>query len=288
MQLFDAHCHLADRAFASDLEAVLTRAWEAGLVGVVCVGYDVGSSRAAIALAEREARVWAAVGVHPHNAGEADSAGVSLEALRAEIGSLARHPKVVAIGEAGLDYYRDLSPRPVQLAVFRLQAELALELGLPLLVHDRDAHAETLAVLQDCYGSGGARPCGADRPDDGGCSPGHPGGSLDGRAGVMHCFSGDQALAEACLALGFLLSFAGPLTYPKADRVRAVAAAVPAERILVETDSPYLAPQARRGRRNEPAFVAEVATGLALARGIAPERAASLTTGNARRLFALG
>lgn len=278
MQLFDTHCHLADRAFAADREAVLARAWEAGLVAALCVGYDVASSRAAIALAVRQDRVWAAVGVHPHNAGEEGAARASLAALQAEIRSLARHPKVVAVGEAGLDFYRDLSPRPVQASVFRLQAELALELGLPLLVHDRDAHDETLAVLGEHYG-GGAAP--------GRAGVGGPAAGLDKRAGVMHCFSGDQALAEACLALGFYVSFAGPLTYPKADRARAVAAAVPAERVLVETDCPYLAPQAHRGRRNEPAFVAEVAAGLALARGITLEQTASLTTGNARRLFAL-
>ncbi len=266
MRLFDTHCHLDDRAFR-DVDVILARAWRAGLVGALCAAADLGSSRAAIALAHRDRRLWASVGVHPHSAASDLAARGSARGLKAELRTLAKGPKVVAVGEAGLDFYRDLSPRPVQKDVFRLQAELARELGLPLIVHDRDAHAETLAILREVYGRPAA--VGAARP------------------GVLHCFSGDLAMAEACLDLGFYISFAGPLTYPKADETRRVAAAAPSDRILVETDSPYLAPQSLRGKRNEPALVAEVTARLAEVRGISVEETGSLTTDNAYRLFAI-
>ncbi|MEW6033092.1 MAG: TatD family hydrolase [Bacillota bacterium] len=262
MELFDTHCHLADRAYARDLDEVLARARASGVVGLACVGYDVASSRAAVELAGRHDHVWAVVGVHPHHAREAGRDFIG------ELRLLARRPRVVAIGEAGLDFYRDLSPRPVQKDVFRRQVDLALELGLPLVVHDRDAHEETLDVLSRAYG--GSRP--GDRPI---------------RAGVMHCFAGDAAKARVCLDLGFHLSFAGPITFPKAERAREAAAATPLGSLLVETDCPYLAPQSRRGRRNEPAFVVEVAAALAAVKGVAPEEAAARTTENARRLFGL-
>lgn len=261
MELFDTHCHLADRAFRADLDEALARARLAGVAGMVCVGYDLASSRAAAELAGREERVWAAVGIHPHDAARAGRGWV------AELRKLARRDKVVAIGETGLDFYRDLSPRPAQKDVFRRHLELALELGLPVIVHDRDAHDETVEILREAHAgqSGGATP-----------------------PGVMHCFSGGPDHAQACLGLGFCLSFAGPLTYPKSDKVREIAAAAPADRLLVETDAPYLAPQAQRGHRNEPAFVAEVAAALAAVRGVSPKEAAALTTANARRLFGLG
>jgi TatD DNase family protein len=262
MELFDTHCHLTDRAFRPDLEEVLARARAAGVVGMVCVGYDLESSRAAVALAEREDDVWAAVGLHPHYAVRA---GRDLEAA---LRSLARHPKVVAVGETGLDFYRDLSPRDVQKAVFLRQIEVALGTGLPLIVHDRDAHDETLQILEEAYG----------RRDGAGDRRG-------GRSGVMHCFSGDEAMARSCVELGFSLSFTGTVTLPRASRVRAVAASVPEERLLIETDCPYLAPQSRRGRRNEPAYIGEVAAALAAARGDAPDRLALLTSRNARTLF---
>ncbi len=262
MELFDTHCHLTDRAFRADLEEVLARARAAGVVGMVCVGYDLESSRAAVALAEREDDVWAAVGLHPHYAARA---GRDLEAT---LRSLVRHPKVVAVGETGLDFYRDLSPRDVQRAVFLRQIEVALGNGLPLIVHDRDAHDETLEILEEAYG---------DRTD--------AGDPREGPSGVMHCFSGDEAMARSCVELGFSISFTGTVTLPRASRLRAVAASVPEERLLIETDCPYLAPQSHRGRRNEPAYVAEVAAALAAARGDAPDRLALLTSRNARTLF---
>lgn len=260
MRLFDTHCHLIDRAYAQDIDRVLDRAWRAGLAGAICVGYDLSSSLASVSLAGRDARLWAAVGVHPH-----DASRVSGEDFEKRLREMARDDKVVAIGETGLDFYRDLSPRPAQREVFRRQVRLALELGLPLIVHDRDAHEETLSVLREFYSS-----TAGDRP-----------------RGVMHCFSGDTGMAEACLGLGFYISFAGPLTYPKAEKARSVARVVPWDRLLVETDCPYLSPQSRRGRRNEPAHVADVVVALAAVKGVPPEEAARRTSRNARTLFGL-
>jgi len=259
MELFDTHCHLNDPAFRTDLGEVLARARRAGLRGAVCVGIDLASSRAALSLARREPDLWAAVGVHPHHAAE-----VGPDVVK-ELRRLAAHPEVVAIGETGLDFYRDLSPRPVQREVFRRQIELAKELGLPLIVHDRDAHRDILDIL-------------AKAPDPAASAGG-------GRAGVMHCFSGDDEMARSCVELGFYVSFAGPITFPKGDRARSVAAIVPPDRLLIETDCPYLAPQSRRGRRNEPAFLTETAAALAEVLGRTTEAAAALTTRNARRLF---
>ncbi len=277
LTLFDSHCHLADRAYASDLELTLSRARQAGVVGMLCVGYDLRSSRAAVSLAERHDDIWAAVGVHPHYADEVASA---LPRLETGLRTLVRHPKVVALGETGLDFYRDLSPRPAQRNVFRRQVEVSLELGLPLLVHDREAHEETLQILREYYGG---------RRVSAGAGPGAvPGGPERFRVGIMHCFSGDAGLAAACLDLGFHLSFAGPLTYPKSDQARRTAASVPRERLLIETDCPYLAPQSHRGRRNEPALVADVALALAEARGVSPSEIAATTTANARELLGLG
>lgn len=263
MEFFDTHCHLADRAFRADLPAVLARAWRAGLVGAVCVGYDLDSSRAAVRLAEQDPRLWAAVGIHPHYVAQADPD------FPDRLAELARHPRVVAIGESGLDYYRDLSPRSMQRAAFQRHIELAQKLGLPIIVHDRDAHQETLEVLAAAFGPAPA----ADL-----ASPGRP-------VGVMHCFSGDAAMALASVELGLAVSFAGPITYPRADQTREAAAAVPADRLLVETDCPYLAPQSRRGRRNEPAWVAEVLAAAAAARSESPAAIARYSTNNARNLF---
>ena len=275
MRLFDTHCHLMDRAFDPDREAVLSRAWDAGLVGVLCLGYDLASSRAAVALARENQRVWAAVGIHPHHAAAEKAAHRSPGGLEAALRSLARQPRVVALGEAGLDFYRNLSPRPVQREVFELQAALALELGLPLVVHDRDAHDETLAVLTEHYAGR------ASDPVQGSSARRRPG------VGVMHCFSGDWDLASACLQLGFDISFAGPLTFPGADKMRAVAAKVPVGRLLAETDAPYLAPAPHRGKRNEPAHVEQVARTLAAVRGVSAEELASLTTANALSFLGL-
>jgi TatD DNase family protein len=268
MRLFDTHCHLADRAYTVDLAEVLSRARLAGVVGMLCVGYDLRSSRAAVSLAERHEDIWAAVGVHPHYAGEVVS---TLPALAVGLRSLARHPKVVAIGETGLDFYRDLSPRAAQRDAFRCQVEVSLDVGLPLVVHDRDAHEETMAVLQEYYRE----------------SPGRVREAGGAGVGVMHCFSGSPALALACRNLGFLISFAGPVSFPKADENRRAAESVPLGGLLIETDCPYLAPQSRRGRRNEPAYVVEVVAALAAVHRMTAPEIAKATEANARRLFGL-
>jgi TatD DNase family protein len=237
--LFDTHAHLHDAAFDADREAVLVRARAAGVTRILTVGTDPATSRQAVALAGAHAEVYAAVGIHPHDAAPADTA--ALEAIAA----LARAPRVVAIGEIGLDFYRNLSPPETQRAAFRTQLALARELGKPVLLHCRNAHAELLDVLAaDGVGAAG---------------------------GVMHCFSGDLTVAERCLALGLLVSLAGPVTYPNARRLWEVARGVPLDGLILETDCPYLPPQPWRGQRNEPGYLAVTAARVAELRGIAPE-----------------
>ncbi len=252
--LVDTHTHLDFPQFDGDRQAVLERAAQAGVEWMVDVGADLASSRRAVALAAGEPRLWAAVGVHPH-----DAATVTPAAL-AELRALAQNPRVVAIGEIGLDYYRDLSPRPVQRSALEAQLALARELGLPVIVHNRDAHEETLAILRT------AAPW----------------------RGVMHCFSGDAAFARAVLDLGLYIGIAGPVTYPKAQTLAEVARLVPLARLLVETDCPYLAPQARRGQRNEPAYVRLIAERVAELRGLTLAALARVTSENARVLFGPG
>lgn len=253
--LIDSHAHLNDRRFETDREEVLVRARGAGLAAVVNVGFDLPSSAACLELADRHPFLFAAVGVHPH-----DAAGVPPDYLE-RLWELARHARVVALGEMGLDYYRNLSPRAVQEKVFREQLALARELDLPVIIHDREAHAAVLDILRK----------------DG----------LGRRGGVMHCFSGDWALAGECLELGLYISLAGPVTYPNAQKTREVAAKVPLDRLLVETDCPYLPPQPWRGKRNEPAFLRRVVEEIAALRGATAAEVAAATTENARRLFGL-
>jgi len=250
MALIDSHAHLDFPQFDTDREAVIARAREAGLAAILNVGADLPSSRAAVALAEQYDFIYAAVGVHPHDARTVTPA--VLDELRA----LARHPKVVAVGEIGLDYYRDLSPRPVQRQVFADQLALATELALPVVIHSREAYDDVLAALRGWQG-----------------------------AGVIHSYSAGLERLEEVLALGFFASISGPVTFRRAHRLRAVAAAVPLERLLVETDCPYLTPVPYRGRRNEPAYVRYVAEAVARARGISDEALARATADNARRLF---
>nr|HID14313.1 TatD family deoxyribonuclease [Anaerolineae bacterium] len=274
MRLIDSHAHLDFPQFDADREAVIARAREAGLVAILNVGTDLASSRAAVRLAEKYDFIHAAVGVHPHDAKTVTRA--VLDELRA----LARHPKVVAIGEIGLDYYRNLSPRPVQRRVFADQLALAAELRLPVVVHSREAHDDVLAVLRGWVGlpSGG----GAE-----GRLASLPVGGAEGGCGVLHSYSAGPEHLEEVLELGFSIGIAGPVTFPRADRLRAVATAVPLERLLVETDCPYLTPRPYRGRRNEPAYVQYVAEAVARARGGSAERVAQTTADNARRLFGI-
>jgi TatD DNase family protein len=235
--LFDTHAHLHFPEFAADLPGALRRAREAGVRWMLTVGTSLEGSRAALALADREPDVWAAVGIHPHDAAEADEA--ALDELRRLAES---SPRVVAIGETGLDFFRDLSPRDVQREAFRRQLDLARRVGKPALIHCRDAHAETLAILAEA--------------------------GIDEAGGIMHCFSGDVEVARRCLDLGLMISLAGPVTYKNARALPEVARFVPEDRLVVETDCPFLPPQPYRGKRNEPAYLPLVAARVAELRGL--------------------
>jgi len=252
-ELFDTHAHLHVPEFADDLPAVLERARAAGVQRMVTIGTDVATTTAALALAARLDGVWATAGIHPHDAGDAD------EAAFADIERLARDARVVAIGEIGLDFFRNLSPREAQERTFRRLLDLARRLGKPAVMHCRDAHAETLAVLAE------------ERVHEVG--------------GIMHCFSGDVAIARRCLDLGLTISLAGPVTYPNARALPDVARFVPADRLVVETDCPFLPPQGHRGRRNEPAHLALTAARVAELRGEPLATLGPRMSDNARRLF---
>ena len=259
--LVDSHAHLNHEDYRGEVEQVLARAREAGVVTIVNVGFDLPSSEAAVAQAHELPGVFAAVGMHPHDARTLDR-----EAL-ARLEELAHDEAVVAVGEIGLDFYRDLSPRDVQRGAFRRMLDLAEAVGKPVIIHNRDAHAEVLAILAERMG-GGLR-------------------------GVMHCFSGDEDFARRCVELGFHVGIAGPITFrPKRGaagptELEQVASAVPLDRLLVETDCPWLAPEPRRGRRNEPAYVRFVAARVAELRGMAPEELAEATSENAFGLFGI-
>jgi TatD DNase family protein len=251
-RLVDTHCHLDLDAFDADRDAVLARARAAGVDRVLVPATDLASSRRAVALAEQHPEVRAAVGVHPNEAGD-----FSAETL-AELRDLAQHPQVDAIGEIGIDLYWHTVALEKQQQAFRSQLELAAELDRPAIIHDREAHAEVMAGLR----------------------------AVTPRAGVvLHSFSGDQSMAEQALAAGFYLGVAGPLTYRKNDGLRDIFRTALLERILIETDAPYLTPQARRGTRNEPAYVRWVAEKLAEVRASSLEQVALATTANAARLF---
>lgn len=258
MRLVDSHCHLDDPRFDADRDAVVERALEAGVCRMLSIGSGNGPPdlEAAIRMAERYGPVLASVGVHPHDARKATP-----ETWR-RMEELLAHPKVVAVGEIGLDYYYDNSPRDCQREVFAAQLDLARNAGKPILIHTRDAWEDTWLLLEKHWGGG---------------APG----------GVLHCFSGGPEEAARGVEQGFHLAFGGVLTFPKADKVRAAAAAAPAERLLVETDAPYLAPVPMRGRRNEPAYVAEIARRLAACRGVSADEVAEQTTANFERLFGL-
>ena len=254
--LIDTHAHLDDRKLARDLDAVLRRAAEAGVERIVTVGADLPSSRRAARIAQEREAVSATVGVHPHDAQTVNDKAIE------ELARLAEDENVVAIGETGLDYYRNLSPRDAQRAAFERHIGLALQLGLPLVVHCRDAWPDCLDILERR--------------------------APEGLKGVAHCFSGDAEIGARLRAIGFHISFAGNITYPNAEGLRKAAAKISAEAILVETDCPYLSPQPVRGRTNEPAFVVHTADELARVYGLSVEDVARVTAFNADRLFGLG
>ena len=247
--------------FDADRDEVVARALEAGLDAIISPGVDLESSRRAIRLAERYDQVFATVGFHPHDAQRFDDNACT------ELSGLCQHRKVVGIGEIGLDFYRDLSPRAAQIEAFTRQLDLAASLGLPVVVHDREAHGETLHCVK----------LWVDRTT----------GYVDRPRGVMHCFSGDLALADQYVEMGFLVSIAGPITYPKSDRLALVAGDLGLHHLLIETDAPYLSQVPFRGKRNEPGRVRLVAEAVAARRGISPRDLAEATRQNARRLFRL-
>jgi TatD DNase family protein len=258
MDLIDSHAHIDFPQFAEDRQAVLERARQAGIATLVAIGTGPGPEKldAALPFAEQHDWIYATVGIHPHEAKE-----VTPQHLE-ELTRLAKHPRVIAWGEIGLDYFYDHSPRDTQANVFRWQMERAQAARLPIIIHCRDAWDDCLSLVEQHWKS-------------------------TALGGILHCFTGTLRQARRGLELGFLVSFAGNATYPKAQSIRDVAKELPLDRILIETDAPYLAPQAYRGRRNEPAYVAEVAKTLGSVRNLAPEEIAATTASNFRRFFGI-
>ena len=286
-KLFDTHAHLHDPRIGDDLPDVMARASEAGVDRIVTVGCSLEDSRNAIAVAEQYDNVWATLGVHPHDAKGWDDATAD------HFRRLAESDQVVAIGEIGLDFYRNLSPRPDQYRAFEAQLALADELELPVVIHSRDAHEETYNILQQWVGSlSPPAPQGkTSRPHS--ASPPAARGEMSRRdrggppVGVIHCFSGDADLAHRYHNLGFQISFAGPVTYPKNEALREAAKSLPPEAIVIETDAPYLSPQPQRGKRNEPANIRFTANQIAEVRSESLNAITNQTTLNAVRLFGL-
>ena len=256
MELIDSHAHIDFPQFAEDREAMLDRARAAGVTTLLAIGTGPGPEKldSALPFAEKHDWIYATIGIHPHEAKEVTTAHLD------ELARLAKHPKVIAWGEIGLDYFYDHSPRETQLKVFREQMALAQQAKLPIIIHCRDAWPDCMNMLEDHW-----KPTGI--------------------GGILHCFSSTLEDARRGIEMGFLISFAGNSTYPKAQNLRDVAKALPLEKILIETDSPYLAPQAYRGKRNEPAYVAEVARTIASVRDLSPDEIAAATSENFRRLF---
>jgi TatD DNase family protein len=255
MMLVDSHCHLTDAQFDADRDAVVQRATSAGVVAMVCAGADVESSRAAVRLAEQYASVYAVVGIHPEHAQEFND-----DVLKT-IRELAQHRQVVGIGEIGLDFhYADAAPREAQEKNFIAQLDLAQELGLPVVIHDRDAHDALMEILRKRGNKS---------------------------RGILHCFSGDLPMAREAIDLGYFVSFAGNLTFQNARQLREIVAAAPLDRVVIETDAPYLAPMPHRGKRNEPAYVARVAEKIAEIKNLPLQTVQDTTMRNSEIIFRL-
>lgn len=252
--LIDSHCHLDFPDFGDELDDVVARAGRAGISHMVTISTHITKFPQVRAVAERFDNVFCSVGIHPHEAGSEPEVSVD------ELIAYAEHPKVVGIGETGLDFYYEHSPRDVQERQFRTHIDAARRTGLPLIVHTRDADVDTVRIMEEEHAKG-AFP------------------------GLIHCFSASQALADRMVAIGMYISFSGIVTFKKADELRDVAQSLPDDRLLVETDSPYLAPVPRRGKRNEPAFTAFTAAKVAEVRGVTNSEIATLTTANFKRLF---
>ena len=251
--LIDSHAHLSLPQFDRDREEVIKRARDAGIKHIITVGTDSDDCRKAIVLAQEHDFISAAVGIHPHDAKTITAATYSL--LR----EFAADSNVVAIGEIGLDFYRNLSPRETQILHFREQLRLAREVSLPVIIHDREAHRDVVKILQE--------------------------EKAETVGGVIHCFSGDWKMAKACLDMEFYISIPGTITFKKSEEYHKLVSNLPLDRMLVETDCPFLAPHPFRGKRNEPAYVQYVAEAVALLKGMEPEELAMITTQNARNLF---
>jgi TatD DNase family protein len=251
--LIDSHAHLDDPRFDVDRADVLQRAWDAGIRKILTIGNGSGPDQmgCGIPIADAHEWIYTSVGVHPHDASKVE------ERHYAQMEELSKHPKVVAIGETGLDYYYDNSPRDVQREVFRNQLSVARKVDLPVIIHTRDADVDTREILTQ------AAP----------------------KRGVIHCFTSGDEFAEFALGIGFFISFSGIVTFPNAKSLAEIARRIPADRILLETDCPYLAPVPHRGRRNEPGFVADTAQFVADLRGIAPDELAAQASANFHRLF---
>jgi len=258
LEIVDSHAHLEFPQFDEDREAMLDRAQAAGVKSILAIGSGTGTNRldAAIPFAEQHDWIYATVGIHPHDVNDVT------EKTFAQLETLAKHPRVIGWGEMGLDYHYDHVAPDLQKRVFRRQLDQAKTAKLPIIIHCRDAWPDCLEIMEQDWASSGL-------------------------GGIFHCFSGTSDEARRGLDMGFLISFAGNVTYPKAQAIRDAAAGVPLDRILTETDSPFLPPQGRRGKRNEPAFVVEVAKALANVRNLAAEEVAAITAANFRRFFRL-
>jgi TatD DNase family protein len=255
----DSHAHLNDKAFDDDYRSVIEAAVASKVEVIIVVGFDLASSELAVRLAVKEKMLWAAVGIHPHDAKYWDETAANRLAI------LLQNPKVVAVGEIGLDYYYDHSPRETQLKAFKEQLEFAGQYNKPVIIHNREAHQDTLKILQD-FASG----------------PDHKGLQI---SGVMHCFSGSYEVATQCLKLGLSISCAGPITFPNANKLREVVTKLPLSKLLIETDAPYLSPHPFRGKRNEPARVELIGTKLAEIKGLSVFKIMESTTANCKDLF---
>ncbi len=252
--LIDSHAHLDTEHFKKDLDNVIERAEKEGVKNIITVGVDLESSIKAIEIAHKYTGIYAAVGFHPHNAKK-----IAEEQIQ-ELISNASDSRVVAWGEIGLDFFKSYSPPDIQIKVFKMQLEIASELGLPVIIHDRDAHEQVLSMIKEISKSKQLK-------------------------GVIHCFSGDVDLAWRFIEAGFYISIPGTVTYKKASKIRRVVAEIPLEYLLIETDSPFLTPYQKRGMRNEPAFVRFVAQEIALIKGVELEIVAQRTSDNTKRLF---
>jgi TatD DNase family protein len=251
--LIDSHAHLEMKEFNPDREDVIERARQAGVGYIITVGTNLALSRKALSLARKHENIYATVGVHPHDVARTDNKTFD------DLSEIARDPKVVAYGEIGLDFFRNISPREKQIEMFSRQLELAVQLKLPVIIHDRDAHEQTLRMVK----------------------------ASSARRGVFHCFSGDYSMARQCIDLGFYVSIPGVVTYDKAKTIQDVALRAPLSSLLLETDAPYLTPEPHRGKRNEPSFIINTAKKVAQIKGLSWEEVADVTARNAINLFGI-